>query len=100
MAAQSTLGLEMWPGDLPVPPEHFSVSGVEGNHLSVIWAGWGDRRLEKTANRHGENFLFAFLNEKKKVFEMLFISSQSLEDIFFSKILPVPILLWTMESIT
>ena len=67
-----------------MPPEHFSVSGVEGNHLSVIWAGWGDRRLEKTANRHGENFLFAFLNEKKKVFEMLFISSQSLEDIFFS----------------
>ena len=56
-----------------MPPEHFSVSGVEGNHLSVIWAGWGDRRLEKTANRHGENFLFAFLNEKKKVFEMLFI---------------------------
>ena len=66
-----------------MPPEHFSVSGVEGNHLSVIWAGWGERGLEKTANRHCENFLFAFLNEKKKVFEMLFISSQSLEDIFF-----------------
>ena len=58
----------MWPGDLPVPPEHFSVSGVEGNHLSVIWAGWGERGLEKTANRQCENFLFAFLNEKKKSF--------------------------------
>ena len=51
-----------------MPPEHFSVSGVEGNHLSVIWAGWGERGLEKTANRHCENFLFAFLNEKKKSF--------------------------------
>lgn len=64
------------------------------------WFGLGGaRRLEKTANRHCENFLFAFLNEKKKVFEMLFffISSQCLED-FFSKILPVPILLWTMGS--
>lgn len=46
MAAQSTLGLEMWPGDLPVPPEHFSVSGVEGNHLSLIWAGWGEKVRE------------------------------------------------------
>lgn len=85
-------------------PEHFSGSDVEGNHLSLIWAGWGKRGLKKIANRHCENFLFAFLNEKKNVFEMLFFflfqANLLKVYIFFFLILPVPILLWTMESIT
>lgn len=46
MAAQSTPGREMWPGDLPVLPEHFSASGVEGNRLSLIRAGWGEEVRE------------------------------------------------------
>ena len=87
MAAQRSLGLELWPGDLPVTPERFSVSDVEGNHLSLIWAGWGKRGLQKTANRHCENFLFAFLKEKKKCFwDAFFILFQAniLKIFFFS----------------
>lgn len=76
MAAQSPLGLGNVPRDPPVPPEHFSVSGMVGNDLSLIWrrgARGGGRLVREDSKSPFWDFpvCFSQREEKKNVFEML-----------------------------